>query len=295
MGVAIPFHVSFHFSLLFRSTESIATPLHHKLALTDKMNDYHNKFSPSAYLETRYSKSPGEYKFRAFVFQQLHSFFDSVTASGSTDFKVLDYGCGPAIANVISAARVATEVIFAEYTEKNRTEINHWIENDPSAWNWGPHFEYIVQTMEGKGAQETIEREKRLRSTIRAVVPCDITQDPPIAEGFEGPYDVVLTILSMEAGCSTLEEYKAAVKRVSKLIKPAGGVLLLYSPVRNDTSRLGSYTVGAETFNEISVPLEFVYTTLKDANLEVTATEFLPAADVPAHMDAAPFIVARRL
>ena len=85
------------------------------------------------------------------------------------------------------------------------------------------------------------------------------------------------------------------MKRVSKLIKPAGGVLLLYSPVRNDTSRLGSYTVGAETFNEISVPLEFVYTTLKDANLEVTATEFLPAADVPAHMDAAPFIVARRL
>ena len=259
------------------------------------MNDYHNKFSPSAYLETCYSKRPAEDNFHAFVFQQLHSFFNSVTASGSTDFKVLDYGCGPAIANVISAARVATEVIFAEYTEKNRTAINHWMENDPSAWNWGPHFEYIVQTLEGKSAQETIEREKRLRSIIRAVVPCDITQDPPIAEGFEGPYDVVLTIMSMEAGCLTQEDYKAAVKRMSKLIKPAGGVLLLYSPVRNDTSQLGSYTIGAETFKQVAVPLEFVYATLKDANLEVTATEFLPAADVPAHMDAAPFIVARRL
>ena len=72
-------------------------------------------------------------------------------------------------------------------------------------------FKHVVVTLEGKDPGKAIEREGRLRSITKAVVPCDITQDPPIAEGFGGPYDVIMCILSIEAGCHD-EEYKVAVK-----------------------------------------------------------------------------------
>ena len=58
--------------------------------------------------------------------------------------------------------------------------------------------------LEGKSPTQAIEKEKRLlRSITRAVVPCDISQDPPIADGFGGPYDAVMydIMLSIEAGC----------------------------------------------------------------------------------------------
>ena len=38
---------------------------------------------------------------------------------------------------------------------------------------------------------------------IRAVLACDITQDPPIAEGDGQPYDVVMSMLCFENGCLT--------------------------------------------------------------------------------------------
>ena len=255
------------------------------------MNDYHNKFSPSIYLETRY-KHPGENKLHHFPTQCLHAFFKDVQIPPTSEYSVLDYGCGPAIANVISSAKVATEVVLAEYTEKNREAVQKWLDKESTAWNWRPFFEHIVVTLEGKSPNEAIEREERLRSITRAVVPCDITQDPPIAEGFGGPYDTVMCMLSIEAGCHTHEEYKAAVKRVHQLIK-SGGFLLLYSTVRRDTSTLGWYKVGDETFTEIPLSLEFVYATLKEANLLIVKTECLeiPEYHTP---ERAAFIVAKK-
>ena len=256
------------------------------------MNDYHHNFSPSVYLETRY-KHPGENKLHYFATQCLHAFFKDVRVPVTpSEFRVLDYGCGPVVTNVISVARVATEVVLAEYTEKNRNAVQQWLDKEPTSWNWRPFFEHVVVTLEEKSSREAIEREERLRSIIRAVVPCDITQDPPIAEGFGGPYDVVMCLLSIEAGCHTHEEYKVAIKRVYQLIKP-GGYLLLHSTVRHDTSTLGWYKVGNETFTEIPLSLEFVYATLKEANFLVVKTECL---DMPENegLDQSAFIVAQK-
>ena len=255
------------------------------------MSNYHSKFSPSVYLELRY-KHPGDNNFHDFAIQRLHKFFNNIQVSPTSPFKVLDYGCGPVLATVISAARVATEIVLAEYTEKNRRAIQQWLEKEPTAWNWRPFFEHVVVTLEGKSSNEAIEREKCLRSIISAVVPCDVTQDPPIAEGFRGPYDAVMCMLSIEAGCHTHEEYEVAVKRIHRLIK-SGGYLLLYSTVRRDTTTLGSYCVGSETFTEVPLTLEFVCTTLSNSKLNILSTECLELPE-NSEIDQAAFIVAKK-
>ena len=94
-------------------------------------------------------------------------FFQKSVLSSISEFKVLDFGCGPVIANVISAARVATEVVLAEYTEEGRSAVRMWLEEDPNAFNWYLYFKYVVQTLEGGTAEAAEEREKRLRSTRR--------------------------------------------------------------------------------------------------------------------------------
>ena len=59
-----------------------------------------------------------------------------------------DYGCEPVVANVISAAKVATEIVFAEYTEEGRSAVKQWLKEDPNAFDWSPYFEYVTKTLE---------------------------------------------------------------------------------------------------------------------------------------------------
>ena len=125
---------------------------------------------------------------------------------------------------------------------------------------------------------EVLKREESLRKAIKAVVPCDITSDPPIAKDFEGPYDVVMSMLCIENGCLTQEEYKTAIKRISTLVK-RGGNLLLYSSVRNrgaSDQTPGYYYVGKIRYIQVALPLQFVQTTLKDNGFEIIKTNMLP-------------------
>lgn len=69
--------------------------------LTHK-EDY-QKFEPISFLEMRYRKTTDYYRF-TFPLQKYHDFFTKVFSdSRGKTLKVLDYGCGPVIMNVISA------------------------------------------------------------------------------------------------------------------------------------------------------------------------------------------------
>ena len=262
------------------------------------MNDYRNEFDPQAFLEASF-KVPEQNKFRDFPIRQLSKFFSSWHVADGASYKVLDYGCGPNIVHEISAAKVATEIVFAEYTEKNRNAVQRWLDKGESAWNWSPFFTYIVQTLEGKSKQEAIEREKQLRS-IAKVVPCDITQDPPIAKGFEGPYDLVMSSQCLETACLTQEDYRAAVKNLSSLVKP-GGSFILYatirndSTIRNDTTKLGSYQLGSARFVYLPLTLEFIRTTLEETGFCNLIVEMLTVVDIPGDKDGTAFVVATKV
>ena len=71
------------------------------------------------------------------------------------------------------------------------------------------------------------ERESKVRQLVKAVVHCDVTKDPPIEQGYDTLYDVVICSLVLEGASSSPEEYKSNFIHLSSLVKP-GGSLLLY-------------------------------------------------------------------
>ena len=58
------------------------------------------------------------------------------------DLKVLDYGCGPVIANVVSvASHWRAPLSVADYTEENRFHaVQRWLSGDSTAFNWDPYL-----------------------------------------------------------------------------------------------------------------------------------------------------------
>lgn len=154
----------------------------------------------------------------------LQEFYESCSQS-HPKFSLLDYGAGPVIANVICAAPYASEIVLAEYVESNRLALQQWLEKDPKAFDWCHYFRHLNGAEAGKEVIQAKEDELRMR--VKRVVSCDITNDPPIQSGCEGPYDVVVSCLCLETACATLSEYTAAVRRVATLLKPGGRIFLV--------------------------------------------------------------------
>ena len=150
---------------------------------------------------------------------------------------------------------------MADYCKPNRDFTKKWLAADPSAHDWSFYFKHVVETLEGKSHQESIERQKVLRDKVKAVVACDITKDQFIEEGYEGPYDVVKSILCLGNTATNNDEYLTHLRKVASLVKMNG--TLLYSDVTAESPKWGPYKFGGKEFEAFNTSAEDIVSTLR--------------------------------
>ena len=218
--------------------------------------DYYKYSDPLEHVKWKFEPGPSSknpYTIRSyFTLKCLTEFFvDKLSSVERSSLKVIDYGSGPYMVNVISAVPVAAEIVLAEFSEAYRDFVQKWL-NGECPFDWSPVLEHVVKTLEGRPEEDVALCEKELRNKISAVVPCDITQDRIIAEGFEGPYDVVLNLHVLEAAYDTLEAYKAGFTKVAALVKE-GGYLIISTSKRDHhvNGERGFYVMNGVKFFDI--------------------------------------------
>ena len=131
-------------------------------------------------------------------------------------------------------------------------EVAAWRERSRDAHDWSPYFRFVVQRLEGKGSEEALIREAELRKKITHILSCDIAVDDPVKwpstwTSHLGSFDVVTTSFCIEAAVKSVIEYRNAIAKLRKYLKP-GGYLVMRSSIGETL-----YTVG----KEIKVPLLF--------------------------------------
>ena len=184
--------------------------------------DHIRDFDPDDFLAKLYGDLSSEVRLKL---QSYHEAFQALPFS----LKILDFGSGPVIQHAISAAAHASEVVFSDISESNREAVKKWLHQDPTSFNWSPHFDHVVQIFEGKGEKEAREREETLRNVVKAVAYCNVLEDTSIEDGFEGPYDVIIESACLAAACTSTKSFKEAVLRLNRLLKP-GGTMLMWGP-----------------------------------------------------------------
>ena len=197
--------------------------------------------------------------FHLFRLKQLHDFYQSYPSTAK--LKILDIGSGPTIANTISAAPYAAEIVLSEYTEANRSALLEWLNNDPNAFDWMHVFKHVVVDLEGTREEEVPVRAELVRKVVKAVVPCDANQDPPIPTEYVDQYDVVTDFFCLVSACATMEDYTAALVRLHALLK-SGGKIVLYTPETEALTPV-SYVVGPHNFFALHLSRDVILKSLE--------------------------------
>ena len=83
---------------------------------------------------------------------------------------MLEFGGGPVIKNLISAAPFVQEIVFSAYSESKRTEVELWKDNKQGAHDWSPFFKYVVNKLERKEGEAVWQEREALLCSQSLVV-----------------------------------------------------------------------------------------------------------------------------
>ncbi|XP_015277812.1 PREDICTED: nicotinamide N-methyltransferase-like [Gekko japonicus] len=187
--------------------------------------DYLQHFGPQDYAKTYYSLSPdsgSENTILTFSLKNLHKAFILDGIKGDT---LIDIGSGPTIYQFLSACESFREIIATDFTDQNREEMQRWLRKEPGAFDWSTIAKFVCE-LEGD-REKWVEKEEKVRRTIKQVLKCDVTQASPLAPLVVPPADCVLSLLCLESASKDLPTYSSAVKNAGSLVKSGGHLILV--------------------------------------------------------------------
>ncbi len=211
-------------------------------------SEFRDNFDSDFYSSQIYPNRPNPQIYSQFLLRQIIKFCQDKKLSPNS-LRVLDYGSGPAPVLAMGFSSIAREIVLAEYEEGHRDYIKKWLSNSPGCHDWSFNVKYIAE-LEGTPHESELS-ERAMKEKMAAVVQCDITVDSFISEGYEGPYDIVLSSLCMENACKSIEDYRAAMKKLVSLVNKEG-YLFLFSTIR-ENSEVGFYTVNNKRLYNFAV------------------------------------------
>ena len=181
---------------------------------------------------------------------------------------LLDFGGGPTIYSLISAANRFDEIHVSDYLDGNLEEVRKWLANDPAAFDWRDFVRAALEYETGSVCSDSgvAKREAEIRKRVTRLMRCDASRMPAI-DGPIKPYDVLVTNFCAESATSDRWEWQAYVGNIVSLLKPGGRLVM--SALKGATS----YSVGPRSFPAVSISEDDVVEILEDLGFKRKSIE----------------------
>ena len=191
--------------------------------------DY-SDFDAAAYLRLRFTFSEDQPKLvymhdsldfmRRFFQEYGDKHFDS------TRTKAVEIGGGPSILHLISAAPYVSEIVFTDYVPACLEQVNLWRRKAPSAFNWGPAFEYVAnqENPESLTLSEMAKKEEKVREKLTKLCLCDLTKEPVVDRVVipKGGFDILITSGAIEVSAKSEADMVVMLQKCSNLLANGG-------------------------------------------------------------------------
>lgn len=176
-------------------------------------------FKPRDYLNEYYSK----------IDQENHSlleFFIDAYGNVKNNALMLEFGGGPTIYQLISAAEKVQEIHFADYLDDNLAEIRKWHQQHPEAFDWSDFFHRALKLEGNQQPDKAIAaREAILRERMTKILQADAHQKYPLGLDMHEHYDVLGVHFVPESITDSRANWERVLKNICSLLKP-GGLLI---------------------------------------------------------------------
>ena len=225
-------------------------------------------FNPKAYLMEYYYHLGEENK-------ELLHFHDDVYSRIFNETKracILEFGGGPTIYQLISAAKYPVSIDFSDYLDVNLDELKVWLHDRPGNFPWNSFIQYVLEREGENSDLHSIERRAQLiRSKVKQLLHCDARETDPLGPAYRSWYDIVSANFVLESVAEELDEWDRLLDHLLSLVKPPG--YLVMSVV------IGSerYRVGEHYYPVTPLTPEIVITKLKEKNLSIVLTHSVDA------------------
>ena len=197
-------------------------------------------------------------------YENFHKTWDNSTAT------LLEFGAGPYIHTMISAAPYVSKIYHTDYLEECRREALLWKNKDSKAYDWSPYFQYILHTLEGQsGADAVSNRQELVRSKFQDSFFVDMKSGDPLLDlpSHLGTFDIIYTGFCIESVTSTLEEYKGVIKRLFSLLNPNGYLVMLVN------QGCSWFTVNEVKYSSLPIRINEVLAILEEVGFKLYYTE----------------------
>ncbi len=196
-------------------------------------------FHDSAYYLKRRFSDPydRERGVQPYYLRSLFSFYSQYATQWDPETaKLLEYGGGPVIYSLISAAKVVSEITFVDYLQGSLDNIMEWANGASRAHDWKPYIKYVLCELEGHpaDASETNDLVLHWEGELRKKLTCfslgdlreesGIIKKPPHKQ-----FEVVSSNFCLEAVAKTKQEYQVFLEKLAVFVKPGGFLVSLVS------------------------------------------------------------------
>lgn len=192
----------------------------------EKLATYAEVFNPREYLQQYYTSIDPEN-------EQLLKFFAECYQDTQPHATILEFGSGPTLYSLITAAAKVETIHVCDHLESNLQEIQAWKRGDEGAFNWEPFIQRALELegMERVTPADILKRTTLLQEKLTHFCICDALNRSPLQGNHYKTYDIVQANFVLEAVSSSLGEWERTFQNLLSLLSPQGTLLL--SSVKN--------------------------------------------------------------
>ncbi len=217
-------------------------------------------FEPKHYLKAYYSKVGSENL-------SLLEFFSKIYQDIPKGSILLEFGGGPTIYPLITAASKVKAIHFADYLDTNLDEIRLWKNNSEEAFNWRKYFKKALFLEGNKRVtkKQIIAREKLVRKKITRFLHCDAFKKDPIDKKYRNFYDIINTNFVTESITDNKYIWESLIANVCSMLTKDG--ILIMTAIKDAKY----YHVGKKTFPATRIIEEDIIQVLTKLGFEETS------------------------
>ncbi|XP_065836614.1 nicotinamide N-methyltransferase-like [Oscarella lobularis] len=192
--------------------------------------DYIGQFDSNAFVEKYYDTNVERSDREAFVLTKLHEFYTKTTHFPPDSASILEFGGGPTVSHLISAAPFASRIVLADYSPAALKTTNEWKKATPTSaeTHWTAFFQYVIRNLEKNHKDDALEQRASEVKVKLSCTPCNILDEKPLGkDDYDNYFDVVSSSFCLEVACPTNDRFISSVQKLAKLLKGSGSWFVL--------------------------------------------------------------------